>query len=635
MKHMVLSKLALSIAVLALVAGSPMSGAAVQSVDLVIHYVEGVPVQDQNAYDVSAYLSVVDENGDPIEELEVEDFLVTEDAKAMMVASLDSLEAGAPIHVGMVIDASHSMTGDKITTARKEASRLIADQGDGALAGLVTFGDEAVMASDFTPNHADVLAEIANIEVEEGAGSCLYDGIYEAVKMTALLPPGRRAVIVLTDGEDEKRNSDDPCSAHTSDDIINLASSAGTLTPIFTIGLGTRVDEDDLKRISAMTGGLFSNPETYEELDEAFSQLSDQLNMQYVLHYVSTASAGAHTLAVKLTYKEDDDADELQDNDTRQFLLPVMPVFVKIAAPPEGQVVRERVTIEAVIVSGGDEVSRVDFIVNDAVAGSSASAPYLYELDLAPYPEGILSISVIAYGGDGAELASAATTITVEVLTLYEKVLAGDLQAVRQVSIWAGIGGGVVAILLIILGISMARRRRKARAQAQVWDSTDTLAFGIPGTHPAPAGGVPNPAARGILVVEKSDDADMIGQRFEIANEVTNLGRSADNDVMFPKDTPVSRRHAQITARADGLYLGEVETIDEGGQARRPTYGTFVNGKKLEQAPVLLMNGDAIKLGDRTVLRFEASQPPTPADEKTYLGPVSEDMETRLIAKKK
>jgi pSer/pThr/pTyr-binding forkhead associated (FHA) protein len=269
------------------------------------------------------------------------------------------------------------------------------------------------------------------------------------------------------------------------------------------------------------------------------------------------------------------------------------------------------------------------------VAGSSASAPYLYELDLAPYPEGTLSIAVIAYGGDGAELASAATTITVEVLTLYEKVLAGDLQAVRQVSIWAGIGGGVVAILLIILGISMARRRRKARAQAQVWDSTDTLAFGIPGTRPAPAGGVPNPAVRGVLVVEKSDDADMIGQRFEIANDVTNLGRSADNDVMFPKDTPVSRRHAQITARADGLYLGEVETIDEGGQARRPTYGTFVNGKKLEQAPVLLMNGDAIKLGDRTVLRFEASQPPTPADEKTYLGPVSEDMETRLIAKKK
>lgn len=234
MKREAICKLAIVIAVLAFVGGNSMPKAGVTSIDLVINYVEGAAVQDRDAYDVSAYLTVVDQNGTPIEELEVEDFLATEDAQPITLESLEPVADDMPIHVAMVMDASHSMTGDKITTARMEASQLIADLSDQSLVGLVTFGDTAEVVNSFTANQADVLAGIANIEIPEGAGSCLYDGIYEAVKMTASLPTGRRAVIVLTDGEDEKRNGD-PCSAHTSDDIITLATSAGTITPVLSL----------------------------------------------------------------------------------------------------------------------------------------------------------------------------------------------------------------------------------------------------------------------------------------------------------------------------------------------------------------------------------------------------------------
>lgn len=233
------------------------------------------------------------------------------------------------------------------------------------------------------------------------------------------------------------------------------------------------MDEEDLKRIAAMTGGLFSNPETYEDLDEAFNLLTDQLTKQYVLRYVSTAVAGAHTLAVEIKYKEDDDTQEMQDNDTRQFLLPTLPVRVRIVAPTEGQTVRGSATIEASVTPGSWQVSRVDFVVNDVVAWSGVSAPYQHTLDLADYESGPLSITVLAYGPDGAELASASASVTVEALTfmdkvtsLFERALAGEGEAVLQIAVWSGAGLVLVIVLGGIIGVSSVRRRKQARAQA-------------------------------------------------------------------------------------------------------------------------------------------------------------------------
>jgi pSer/pThr/pTyr-binding forkhead associated (FHA) protein len=97
----------------------------------------------------------------------------------------------------------------------------------------------------------------------------------------------------------------------------------------------------------------------------------------------------------------------------------------------------------------------------------------------------------------------------------------------------------------------------------------------------------------------------MLHQRIEIAKPVTTLGRKADNDVIFAKDSPVSRHHAVIEERGGQLFLSEVVAADEGGQPKRPAYGTFVNGTQV-QDPVLLHDGDEILLGKRVRIRFEA-----------------------------
>jgi putative peptide zinc metalloprotease protein len=129
-----------------------------------------------------------------------------------------------------------------------------------------------------------------------------------------------------------------------------------------------------------------------------------------------------------------------------------------------------------------------------------------------------------------------------------------------------------------------------------------------------------SPDAFGRLTVSASDDPSLIDQHFEITSPRTTLGRKADNDIIFPKDSPVSRHHAVIEERNGGLFLSEVEEIDETGRAKRPTYGTFINENEVSGRSILLQNGDEIRLGKRVRLKFEASARVRLGDEKTTDG---------------
>jgi pSer/pThr/pTyr-binding forkhead associated (FHA) protein len=110
----------------------------------------------------------------------------------------------------------------------------------------------------------------------------------------------------------------------------------------------------------------------------------------------------------------------------------------------------------------------------------------------------------------------------------------------------------------------------------------------------------------------------MIGLRIELTSSLTTLGRSADNDINFPKDNPVSRRHAEIFERDRKVFLREVESMDSGGGYKPPKYGTFVNDIPLGSNPAELRTGDEIRLGKRVLLKFEAYEKMEVDDAKTY-----------------
>jgi pSer/pThr/pTyr-binding forkhead associated (FHA) protein len=74
------------------------------------------------------------------------------------------------------------------------------------------------------------------------------------------------------------------------------------------------------------------------------------------------------------------------------------------------------------------------------------------------------------------------------------------------------------------------------------------------------------------------------GESFTIEGDRTSIGRSPDAEV-FLDDVTVSRNHALIVRRQDGLYIDDLGSLN----------GTYVNRRRIESHK--LDDGDEIQIG--------------------------------------
>ena len=134
----------------------------------------------------------------------------------------------------------------------------------------------------------------------------------------------------------------------------------------------------------------------------------------------------------------------------------------------------------------------------------------------------------------------------------------------------------------------------------------DTAVAERPAPAPAP---VPLPSAgfrRGALLVRSGPST---GMRFEITAPRVIIGRRSadpsssnlDVPVMQIDDGRISRYHAEIFARPDGLQVSLY--IRDMGSAN----GTWLNGRQLGGEPVRLQDGAAIQVGPDSMLSFRVN----------------------------
>ncbi|MBT7188899.1 MAG: VWA domain-containing protein [Anaerolineae bacterium] len=605
----------LAIFILVIIFAFPLSTSAQTSVDLAVHFVEGKPAKEQIAYDVNVYLSVVDSAGNPIKDLTVESFTVSEDSQQVEIESVDPV-SDEPINLVLVLDISGTMSGPGIASAKEAASNFIAGLQEDDRVAVITFNDEIKTIIDYTTDHQAARDQIALVDAKRNAGTCLYDAAYQAVQMSASLPSGRRAVVLLTDGVDEKADRS-ICSKQTEDDVINLASADGTRVPIFALGLGSKINENSLGRQASTTGGRYLHSPESTQLGAMFNLLADLLRSQYILRYTSVAGPGAHTLAVSANHLN------ATDNDTRNFLLPAMPTRISLTSLEDGQAVSGIETIEVDVAGGGELVESVAFQVNGKTVGTDTTTPYEQDVDFSAFEEGDTEVTVIVYGTDDVELAKESVTVTItDDLITSTPTPPGPDNPPPPIN-W-GLWGGILGFLLIIAGVVVffvLKQRREEKERDQAWENAQSM-------DAAPYAEMddrtiddwePSTDALAMLTVENSDDPSLIGQRFEITKALITLGRSADNDILFPKDSPVSRYHAKIEERDGGLFLSEVESTGKDGSLKTPTFGTFLNDEQLSD-PILLESNDEIRLGKRVRLRFEAAGITAKSEELTYDG---------------
>jgi Ca-activated chloride channel homolog len=191
-------------------------------------------------------------------------------------------EAVEPVSIVMALDSSGSMK--KSTEAVQQAARdfVAAVRPEDSLATIM-FGDRPVFAHTLAPNHQWALDAIEKYQAI--GGTALYDALWNSL-MHLKGVPGRRAVVVLSDGRDEDNPGTGPGSQHKLEEVMQLVKPVGAL--IFPIGLGARVDRELLERLAAESGGQAYFPAEASLLSDQFRLVVENLRRRFVLGYTST-----------------------------------------------------------------------------------------------------------------------------------------------------------------------------------------------------------------------------------------------------------------------------------------------------------------------------------------------------------
>ena len=259
--------------------------------------VSGVPgahvtqVDSSHYPDVTLYVGVTDDGGQPVGGLSASDFVVTEDGQPVTIGAFAG-GAGA-VSAALVIDRSGSMgEADKIDGAQEAAQAFVDQMRSADRTTLIAFDEQAETLAPFTADQRDLARAIRRLR--PAGGTALYDCLIDGVDALANVG-GRRALLLLTDGRDCQDSEICPSSygsQHTLDEAIAYANAHAQ--PVYVVGLGQRnaderdgIDEAALQRIASETGGEYFYAPSAGELATLYRSLSAGIQQEYSLTYTS------------------------------------------------------------------------------------------------------------------------------------------------------------------------------------------------------------------------------------------------------------------------------------------------------------------------------------------------------------
>jgi len=245
---------------------------------------------------VEVYATVTDRKGRFVDGLTAEDVLVTERGVQQTIAHFSAEDK--PLKLAMLLDCSQSMARrdqarEKIDLARTAASRFAETVSEEDRFTVLGFHESVNRACPFTNIAEELQRAITGLEI--GRGTALYDALYEAVDLLGS-DPGRKAILLLSDGRDESFDGLSPGSLHTFHQALEHALRSDVA--VFVIGLGREIKhrsiidgtslEDQLSLLARRTGGNAYYPRKARQLSGFYDRVADELKHQYSIYYSST-----------------------------------------------------------------------------------------------------------------------------------------------------------------------------------------------------------------------------------------------------------------------------------------------------------------------------------------------------------
>lgn len=249
---------------------------------------------------VNLNVKAMDRAGQPITNLAKEDFAIYEDGVKQDVSHFKPVTA--PVNVVMLLDLSGS-TQRKRKAMREAAEKFVDALPAGDRLAIVAFTRQYRALVDFTADKAQLKSVLVQINGFSG-GTAFYDSMWKALDQLDQLTEARKAIVVLTDGEDEELISHRE-TKHSFDDLLGRASEEDvTIYPIYfspqnhinkvgvLFGGGSLLGETpsktarrQLEQLADQTGGEVFSAQREEELEGAYSRVATELHTLYSLAY--------------------------------------------------------------------------------------------------------------------------------------------------------------------------------------------------------------------------------------------------------------------------------------------------------------------------------------------------------------
>lgn len=266
---------------------------------------------------ISVPAVVLDRSGRYIPNLHKEDFRIFEDNVEQEVAYFAPVEK--PFTVALMLDTSGS-TQAQLAQLRAAANAFIRQLRPEDRLLIMTFDGSVHVLAEPTDVSAIRRMKIRIPEVTDG--TVLYDAVDFALNMRLAQIPGRKAIILFTDGVDMsskatyKRNLRD---AEEQDVLIytvkynTLPQLPARLAAIANEKAREKVRERMIKKyavsetymraLAEKTGGRFYTAEGLADVEQAFGAITQELGMQYSLGYYpkgSDKAGGQRSIKVRV-----------------------------------------------------------------------------------------------------------------------------------------------------------------------------------------------------------------------------------------------------------------------------------------------------------------------------------------------
>ncbi len=262
---------------------------------------DNVPVFRKNVNLVNVVFTVKDKHGLLIPSLEKDHFQVLEDGKPQTIKYFSAL-TDQPLTIGLLIDSSYSMNRtlpEEKVVAGGFLQKVLTDKD---LAFVISFDISVDLLQDLTNSMHLLRAGLDKARINTNTagmspmggpgpvptaggmnkGTLLFDAAFLASDDVLSHQSGRKAMIILTDGEDQG-------SKLRLKDAIEAAQRADVIAYVLLItDPGQLSNYGDMSKLSEQTGGRIISVNRTDKMEKAFAEIAAELRSQYTLAFTST-----------------------------------------------------------------------------------------------------------------------------------------------------------------------------------------------------------------------------------------------------------------------------------------------------------------------------------------------------------